>query len=92
MVTGHETLLLVGLSRNITCTTHLNVTKMEWIVVGLPGLAEKREDGGKSIILPLKPTSTGLDEAKFTCRVTTVKGKTFEKTITTRVQGEYQVS
>ncbi len=87
-VSGYETPVLVGLSRDINCTTHLNVTKMEWILVGVGEAVEKREDGGQSLTLPLNPKNTGLDSTKFTCRVTTARGKSFEETITVRVKGE----
>lgn len=85
---GHETPVLVGLSRDITCTSHLNVTKIEWILVGVAETVERREDGEQSLILPLNPTSTGLDGTRFICRVTTAKGKKFEKTITVHVKGK----
>ena len=87
-IVGHDTPVLVGLSRDINCTSHLNVTKMEWILVGVGETVEKREDGGRSLALPVKPTNTGLDGTRFTCRVTTVTGKVFEKTITVHVKGK----
>lgn len=88
VISGHETPVLVGLSRDIICTTYLNVTKMEWMLVGVSEPVEQREDGEQSLTLPLNPTNTGLDEAKFTCRVTTARGKIFEETITVRVKGK----
>ena len=85
---GHETPVLVGLSRDITCTSHLNVTKMEWILVVVAETVEEREDGGQSLTLPLRPTNTGLDGTRFTCRVTTATGKVFEKTVTIHIKGK----
>ena len=88
-VTGHETFALVDLSKDIICTTHLEITKMEWILDGVAETVEKRDDGGQSLTLVVKPTTTGLDGAKFTCRVTTTKGKTFQETITVKVKGRF---
>ena len=82
--------MLVGLSRDIICTTHISVTKMEWILVGVTEPVEKEEDGRQSLILPLEPTNTGLDGARFTCRITTVKGKIFEQTVTVEVKGKFE--
>lgn len=87
-VTGHETFMLVGLSRDVICTTHHNVTKMEWTLVGVSETVEERSDGGKSLTLVVTPTSVGLDGAKFTCKITTTKGKSFEETVTIKVKGE----
>ena len=87
-VSGHETPVLVGLSRNITCSTHLEVVRMEWVVVAIGNAVEEREDGGQSLILPLKPTTTGLDGAEFTCKITTTGGKKFSETITVDVKGQ----
>ena len=77
----------MGLSRNITCSTHLEVVRMEWVVVAVGNAVEEREDGGQSLILPLKPTTSGLDGAEFTCKITTTGGKTFSETITVDVKG-----
>ena len=88
-VRGHETVIFVGLSRNITCSTHLEVVRMEWVVIG--NAVEEREDGVQSLVLPLKPTTTGLDGAEFTCKITTTGGKTFSETITMEVKGEINV-
>ena len=87
-VRGHESAILVGSSRNINCSTHLEVTRMEWVLGGVADPVEKREDGGQSLNLLVNPTDTGLNGAKFTCKVTTVTGKTFQKIITVEVKGE----
>ncbi len=57
-VSGHETPVLVGLSRNVTCTAHLNVTRMEWLLAGATEPVERNEDGVKSLTLHLNPTDT----------------------------------
>ena len=90
-VSGHETVIFVGLSRNITCSTHLEVVRMEWVVVAMGNAVEEREDGVQSLVLPLKPTTTGLDGAEFTCKITTTGEKTFSETITVEVKGEINV-
>ena len=61
---------------------------MEWVLVGVAEPVEVREDGGQSLALPINPTDTGLNGAKFICKVTTATGKTFEKTITVEVKGK----
>ena len=86
-VTGHESVVLVGLPRDINCSTHLEVTRMEWVLAGVSDPVEEREDGGQSLTLSLNPTDTGLDGAVFTCKVTTARGKTFQETITIEVKG-----
>ena len=88
-VSGHKTPAIVEISRNITCSTHLEVVRMEWVVVAVGNAVEEREDGGQSLILPLKPTTTGLDGAEFTCKITTTGGKTFSETIIVEVKGKY---
>ena len=86
-VSGHEDPLIVGLSRRITCTTYLNVTRMEWVLVGVPDPVEERNDGGQELDLPLNPNNTDLDGAMFTCRITTARENFFEETITIEVKG-----
>lgn len=84
---GHDSPVLVGLSRNINCSTHLEVTRMEWILAGVTEPVEEREDGGQSLLLPLNPMNTELDGTKFICKVTTVRGNSFQKTISVKVKG-----
>ena len=88
-MTGHKRVVVVGLPRDINCSTHLEVTRMEWVRVGVSDPVEEREDGGQSLALPLNPTDTELDGAAFTCRITTVRGirKTFQETVTIEVKG-----
>ncbi len=70
-VSGHETPVLVGLSRNITCTAHVNVTRMEWMQEGVIQPIDRNEDGAKSLTLHLNPTDTRLNGSQFTCRIST---------------------
>ena len=57
-------------------------------MVAVGHAVEEREDGGQSLVLPLKPTTTGLDGAEFTCKITTTAGETFSETITVDVKGK----
>ena len=84
---GHEDPLLVGLSRRISCTTYLNVTRMEWLLEGLVYPVEERNDGIQELAMTLNPKNTDLDGATFTCRVTTARGKTFDEVVTMKVRG-----
>ena len=61
---------------------------MEWVVVAMGNAVEEREDGGQSLVLPLKPNTTGLDGAEYTCKITTTGGKTFSETVTVEVKGQ----
>ena len=90
-VSGHETPALLGQTKRITCSTHLEVVRMEWVAVAMENTVEEREDGGQSLVLSLKPTSTDLDGAEFTCKITTTGGKTFSETITVEVKGKYML-
>ena len=65
----------------------MEAAKMEWLLVGVTEPMEQREDGGQNLTLPIDPTDTGLDGAKFTCKLTTVTGKVFEETVTLEVKG-----
>ncbi len=80
--------MLVGLSRNVTCTAHVNVTRMEWLQEGVIQPIDRNEDGAKSLTLYLNPTDTRLNGAQFTCRITTATGKRIEKTITADIRGD----
>ena len=87
-VSGHESPVIVGLTRSVICSTHLEVMKMEWLLVGVAEPMEQSEDGGQNLTLPINPTDTGLDGTKFTCKLTTVTGKVFEETVTIEVKGQ----
>ena len=88
-VSGHEDPVFVGTYRNITCSTRLSVRRIEWLLSGVGEAIEEREDRGKSLTLPLNPNNTRLNGAMFTCRITTVGGRTIEKTITAEIRGYY---
>ena len=83
-INGHESPVIVGIPRSVECSTQVAVTKMEWLLVGV---GEQSEGGGQNLTLAINPTDTGLDGAKFTCKITTVTGKVFEETITVVVKG-----
>ena len=63
---------------------------MEWVLVGVgnPEPVVEREDGGQLLVLPLSPSTTGLNGAMFVCRITSTSGHTYEKTITVTVRGK----
>ena len=85
-ITGHETPVVVGLSRNITCTTHLEVSRIEWVVTAKRDVISREK--GQSVTLSLSPEDTGLDGTEFTCRIITMQGRTFNETITVEVLGK----
>ena len=64
-VSGHESPVIVSLIRSVICSIHLEVTKMEWLLVGVAEPVEQREDGGQNLTLLINPTNTGLDGAKL---------------------------
>ncbi len=91
-VSGHESPVIVGLSRRINCTTSLQVVRMEWVLVGGQGdPEEEREDGGQSLTLFLQPESVELNGTNFTCKVTTKNGMKFEETVTVQVRSEFKL-
>ena len=86
-VTGHEKSIIVNLQRIINCSTHLSVSRMEWILVGIRDDPVEETTSSQSLPLTLSPESVGLDGAMFTCRAVTVGGKVFEETVTIHVKG-----
>ena len=86
-VNGHEDPLLVGLPRSISCTTYLNVTRMEWLLEGLVYPVEERDDGEQELVMTLNPKNADLDGAMFTCRVITARGKTIEEAVAMKIKG-----
>ena len=48
---------------------------------------QKRQNGGKSLIMTLTPNNIDLNGNSFMCRIITQNGKTFEETITLKVKG-----
>lgn len=88
-MSGHETPVLVGLPRNITCTTHLShVEKMEWLLEGQMQPVEERVGNRKTLTFLLNPKNARLNGAQYTCRVTTSSRRTVSKTITAAIQGK----
>ena len=90
-ITGHETPLIIGLSRELVCTWRgeEDAARMEWYLslAGLDTGPIKSETNTSSLVLSPDPNSSGLDGALFTCRVTTFSGEHFEETITVEVRG-----
>ena len=88
VITGHESPLIVGLPRDITCTWsgETNATKMEWFLVGLDAIPIESADNSNSVVLSPDPNTSGLNGAMFTCRVT-LDNETYEETITLDVKG-----
>ena len=77
--------MIVGQTAVLNCSTQLDVTKMEWTIVGLgfPVAASYTQE----VVLTLELSSTGLDGAMFTCRATTAAGNE-DCTVTIYVKGE----
>ncbi len=84
-VHGNEHPLLIGLEPVIRCSTHLTVTKMEWLLVGIDFALKTSQT--QEVSLPLDLTSDGLDGVMFKCRATTPSGGVYEETITIAVKG-----
>ena len=72
-------------SRNITCTTHLEVSRIEWVVTAVGSAVSVGE--GQSVTLSLSPEHPGLNGAEFTCKIITTQGRTFSETIAVEVKG-----
>lgn len=86
-ITGHQTPLIVGQQRNITCTwSEGNAATMEWYLVGVTSAIVSKSNTNTTI-LPLDIAS-GLDGNCFICRVTTSNGEQFEEFATLTVKGE----
>ena len=60
---------------------------MEWYLVGVDTASIVSENNTNAIILPIDSTS-GLDGARFRCRVTTFDGEHFQEIATLKVKGE----
>jgi len=82
---GHEKPIVVGLTEEIHCSTHLNATKMEWFLVGVDDPLEISY--GQHLTLTIDAKTTGLNGAMFTCRVTDVEGDQYEESVTVTVKG-----
>ena len=88
-ISGSEKPIIVGLSRTINCSTPLNVSLREWILVGIQDDPVEKTTDSQSLTLTVNPKSVGLDGAMFTCRATTHGGKVFEETVTVQVKGKF---
>ena len=90
-IVGHESPIIVGLSRIINCSTILNASKIEWVLMGLGSgdSVELSGDGGIFQELSLTSVAIELNGARFTCRVTTVNNRVLEETVTVEVKGKY---
>ncbi len=87
-ITGHDYPIIVGTSGTINCSTVLNASKMEWLLVGIGNgdpIGETTQ--GQTLVLSLSPQATELDGARLTCKVTTTNGKIFEETVTVQIKG-----
>ena len=84
-VTGHEAPLIVGLSGELTCSTHLDVAKLEWYLVGFEDSLE--ETANTTLSIDVDVYGIALDGNEFTCRGTTTDGGIHEKTIAIVVKG-----
>ena len=87
---GHEETIFVGLVGEIYCSTHLNVTQIEWFHVGVnDSLSQEKSYGSQNLVLTINATDTELNGAIFTCRVTVVEGKQYEESVSIRVKGDF---
>ncbi len=81
---GHP--LIIGLSPVITCSTHLTVIRMEWLLLGFAEFA-LGVSSTQTVSLAPTLTSGGLDGAMLKCRATTPAHGVYEETITLAVIG-----
>ena len=85
-ITGHEEVLIVGLTVHISCTTSLKGNaKIQWLLGGFDVPLESSTT--QKVVLPLELGSTGLDGAMFTCKITGLDGAVYDETITLKVKG-----
>lgn len=85
-ISGHETPVIVGLSGNINCSTHLNVSKLEWYIKGFDDPVESAT-GVSSLLLTLNPEGTSLNGTSVICKATVASGKVYEETVVIMVKG-----
>ena len=86
---GHEETIFVGLVGEIYCSTHLNVTQIEWFHVGVNDSLREKSYGSKNLVLTINATNTELNSAIFTCRVTDMEWKQYEESVSIRVKGDF---
>ena len=89
-VRGHEETIFVGLVGEIYCSTHLNVTQIEWFHVRVnDSLSQEKSYGSQNLVLTINASSTVLNGAMFMCRVTDVEGKQYEESVFIRIKGDF---
>ena len=88
-IRGHEETIFVGLVGEIYCSTHLNVTQIEWFHVGVNDSLREKSYGSKNLVLTINATNTELNSAIFTCRVTDMEWKQYEESVSIRVKGDF---
>ena len=89
-IRGHEEAIIVDVVREIYCSTHLNVTQIEWFHVRVnDSLSQEKSYGIQNLVLTINASNTELNGAKFMCRVTDVEGKKYEESVIIRVKGDF---
>ena len=83
---GHDKPILVGLVGEIYCSTYLNITQIEWFLVGVDLPKEKAYT--QNVTLTIRGI-IGLNGDIFKCRVTDVEGQQYEESVTIIVKGEF---
>ena len=86
---GCEKPIIFGLSKEIYCITHLNVTQIEWFREGANNRPLEKSYGNQQLTMTLDTKRARLNGAIFTCRVTDVEGKQYEESVSIRVKGEW---
>ena len=86
---GHEETIFVGLVGEIYCSTHLNVTQIEWFHVGVNESLREKSYGSQNLVLMINASSAELNSTIFTCRVAVVEGKPYEESVSIRVKGDF---
>lgn len=84
-ISGHEEAIIVGLPRKLTCSTRLQVTSVQWFLVGLEVPLETTTE--QKLVFTVDPEDSALNGAMFTCKVSTVSNTYYEETITLTVKG-----
>ena len=85
---GYEKPIIFGLSKEIYCITHLNVTQIEWFREGANNRPLEQSYDNQQLTITLDTKRARLNGAIFTCRVTDVEGKQYEESVSIRVKGE----
>ena len=89
-IRGHEETIIVDLAHEIYCSTHLNVTQIEWFHIGVnDSLSQEKSYDSQNLVLTINASNTELNGAMFMCRVTDVEGNKYEEGVTIRVKGDF---